>query len=204
MSTETKIRQHDITREKLLASAYCEIHRQGYQSASIANILESTGLTKGALYHHFPTKHALGLAVIDEIIAPKLDTLVFQQLRDSTHPVATLLDIIAGMESLMGDEGIMLGCPLNNLMQEMSPLDEQFRHHLNGILEAWQQAIRSALEHGQKNAVIKAEVDCQAAALFVVSAWEGCASIAKNKQSPASFKMCMAQLHGYVQSLMKV
>ena len=203
MNAPAKIRQQDVTREKLLTSAFCEIHRQGFQGASIANILESTELTKGALYHHFPTKHALGLAIIDEIIAPQLDGLVFEKLRSSEHPVATLLEIIAGVDKYMGDDGIMLGCPLNNLMQEMSPLDEQFRHHLNAILETWQQSICNALEHGQAHDVIKTTVDCQAAALFIVSAWEGCFSIAKNKQCPAAFSMCMTQLHGYVQSLMK-
>ncbi len=197
----TKIKPQDLTREKLLSLAFCEIHRQGFQGASIANILESTELTKGALYHHFPTKHALGLAVIDDIIAPKLETLLFQPLRDSTTPVATLLEMITGVASFMGDDGIMLGCPLNNLMQEMSPLDEQFRHHLNTILETWQQTIHNALLQGQSDGIIKPEVECPAAALFIVSAWEGCFSIAKNKQSPETFKLCMKQLHDYVQSL---
>ncbi len=197
----TKIKPQDLTREKLLSLAFCEIHRQGFQGASIANILESTQLTKGALYHHFPTKHALGLAVVDEIIAPQLESMVFQPLRDSANPVATLLEIIAGVASFLGDEGIMLGCPLNNLMQEMSPLDEQFRHHLNTILETWQQTISNALLQGQAGCVIKPEVDCPAAALFIISAWEGCISIAKNKQSPETFKLCMKQLHDYVQSL---
>ena len=202
MKTQTKINTPDLTRGQLLSLAFCEIHRQGFQGASIANILESTKLTKGALYHHFPTKHALGLAVIDEIIAPRLETLLFQPLRDSTTPVVTLLEILGGVASFIGDEGIMLGCPLNNLMQEMSPLDEKFRHHLNTILETWQQIISTALQHGQENNIVKPDVDCHATALFIVSAWEGCFSIAKNKQSPDSFKLCMKQLHSYVQSLM--
>jgi AcrR family transcriptional regulator len=194
--------KQDITRQKLLQSAYCEMHQHGFQGASIAKILESTALTKGALYHHFPTKHALGLAVIDEIIAPQLDCLVFQPLLTSQQPVTTLLEIIAGVDALMGEEGIKLGCPLNNLMQEMSPLDDQFRQHLNNVLEAWQQAIYKAFEQGQQQHVIKAEVDIKAAALFVISAWEGCFSIAKNKQSPVAFSLCMTQLHGYVRSLL--
>lgn len=203
MNTQVKIKQQDITREKLLNSAFCEMHRQGFQGASIANILDSTGLTKGALYHHFPTKHAIGLAVIDEIIAPHLEALIFTPLRTSENPVQTLLEVISNLEANMGEEGIMLGCPLNNLMQEMSPLDEAFRHRLNSVLEIWQQCIRGALDHGQKHGLIKADVDSQAVALFIVSAWEGCFSIAKNKQSPAAFSMCMKQLHGYVTSLMK-
>jgi AcrR family transcriptional regulator len=195
--------KQDITRHKLLQSAYCEIHQHGFQSASIANILKSTELTKGALYHHFPTKHALGLAVIDEIIAPHLDSLIFQPLQNSPDPVSTLLEIIAGVDTFMGEEGIKLGCPLNNLMQEMSPLDDQFRDHLNTVLEAWQNAVYIALNHAQQHNIIKPEIDIQAAALFIVSAWEGCISIAKNKQSPTAFSLCMTQLHSYVRSLLK-
>ncbi len=201
MSTDTKIKPQDITREKLLSSAFCEIHRNGYQGASITDILESTGLTKGALYHHFATKHALGLAVINEVIAPNLEQLVFEPLRDSVTPVDTLLKIIQHIDVAIGEEVILLGCPLNNLMQEMSPLDEQFRHHLNIILERWQSAIQSALQQGQTQSRIRPDVDCHAAALFIISAWEGCIGIAKNRQSVDSFKTCMRQLHDYVQGL---
>ena len=198
-----EINKQDLTREKLLQAAFCEMHKQGYQGASIANILKSTALTKGALYHHFPTKHALGLAVIDEVIAPQLEQMVFKPLRDSDNPVTTLLAIIAGVDTFIGEAGIMLGCPLNNLMQEMSPLDEQFRHHLNHILELWQRDISTALEHGQRHDVVKPDIDTLAAALFIISAWEGCFSIAKNKQSPSAFSLCMTQLHSYVRSLLK-
>ncbi|NOT17569.1 MAG: TetR/AcrR family transcriptional regulator [Sulfuriferula sp.] len=190
----------DLTRNKLLNAAFCEMHRQGYQGTSIADILQQTALTKGALYHHFPTKHALGLAVIDEVIAPFLSQKVIRPLYDSPTPITTLLDILSRAGEL-GDEGIMLGCPLNNLMQEMSPLDEQFRHQLNNVLEIWQLALHDALITGQQQKIIKPDIDIAAAALFIVSAWEGCYSIAKNKQSPAAFKSCMTQLKSYIHSL---
>ena len=60
--------QLDQARDKILNAAYGEIHRSGFQAASIANILADTKLTKGALYHYFPAKRVLGLAVIDEVI----------------------------------------------------------------------------------------------------------------------------------------
>lgn len=56
-------KQTDLTRDKLLQAAFNEIHLHGFQAASIANILRDTGLTKGALYHHFPTKQELGLEI---------------------------------------------------------------------------------------------------------------------------------------------
>jgi len=186
----------------LLKSAFCEIHRQGFQAASIANILQDTGLTKGALYHHFPTKQALGLAVIEEVIKGQLEGLIFNPLRESERPVEMLLEIIATIDQKVPSDFVMLGCPLNNLMQEMSPLDELFQERLNGVLGVWQKTVEGALKRGQKQGEIRAEVDYKAAALFIVSAWEGCIGVAKNMQSPKAFSVCMQQLHGYVQGLM--
>jgi TetR/AcrR family transcriptional regulator, transcriptional repressor for nem operon len=194
-------RQPDLTRDKILHSAFCEIHRQGFQAASIANILQDTGLTKGALYHHFPTKQALGLAVIDEVIKERLEGLIFKRLRASDTPVETLLDVIATIHKKVPADFVMLGCPLNNLMQEMSALDELFQQQLGGVLGVWQKTVEDALKRGQRQGEIRADVDYKAAALFVVSAWEGCIGVAKNMQSPKAFESCMKQLHGYVMSL---
>lgn len=195
-------RHPDQTRDKLLYSAFCEIHRQGFQAASLSQILEDTGLTKGALYHHFPTKQALGLAVIDEVIAQRLERLIFRPLRESAHPVDTLLEIIATLDGNRPADFIELGCPLNNLMQEMSPLDPAFKTHLNAVLTVWKDAVEAALRHGQAQGAVRPEVDCRAVALFVVSAWEGCVGIAKNLQSSEAFGLCMQQLHSYLRSLM--
>ena len=60
------------TRGKILNAAYREIHTNGFQSASLNNILARTGLAKGALYHHFPNKTELGcpLPVLAQEMAP--------------------------------------------------------------------------------------------------------------------------------------
>src|SRR3954463_4371958 len=63
-----RTRTPEATRDRLLGAAFQEIHRRGYQAASIDSILASTGLTKGALYHHFADKAALGPPVCDEVV----------------------------------------------------------------------------------------------------------------------------------------
>ncbi len=194
-------RHTDQTREKLLNAAFGEIYRQGFQAASIANILQDTGLTKGALYHHFPTKHELGLAVVDEVIRERLEQRVFRRLRESKEPVTTLIEIM-GDRARSDSQMIALGCPLNNLMQEMSPLDDSFREKLNAILTTWGRTIEDALRRGQEAGVLRADVDLRAASLFIVSAWEGCVGMAKSLQSPDGFAICMKQLQNYVRGLM--
>jgi AcrR family transcriptional regulator len=195
-------RQPDLTRQRILEAGYKEIHRQGFQAASIANILADTGLTKGALYHHFPSKKDLGLAVVDEMVGARLAERNIAPLREAAHPVQAMIDLI-GCKQGQSDELIRLGCPLNNLMQEMSPVDEDFRNRLNRILALWQDAFEDALRRGQVGGQVRAEVNCRAAALFIVSAWEGCAGVAKNMQSVESFRACMSQLQSYVAGLLK-
>ena len=195
-------KQTDLTREKLLNAAFGEIHRHGFQAASIANILQDTGLTKGALYHHFPNKRDLGLAVIDEVIGEKLDGLIFRRIYESPEPVAALLQVISDIGNRCDPTFIELGCPLNNLMQEMSPLDEDFKARINGVLGAFGRTVEDALLRGQEAGALRADVDCRAAALFIVSAWEGCVGVAKSLQSMDSFGVCMTQLHAYVRSLL--
>ena len=139
-------KQPDLTRDKLLQAAFCEIHRKGFQAASIANILADTGLTKGALYHHFPTKQVLGLAIVDEVIKQRLESRYYIPLRESDKPLDTLLEFLEDMPK-RADDLVLLGCPLNNLMQEMSPIDAEFRAHLCAVMNAWRAAMETALRH---------------------------------------------------------
>jgi uncharacterized membrane protein YqjE len=48
---------------------------------------------------------------------------------------------------------------------------------------------------------VRADLDCEAASLFLVAAWEGCWGIAKNRQSAAVFRHCLGELRDYVRGL---
>jgi TetR/AcrR family transcriptional repressor of nem operon len=113
------------TRERLLRAAFREMHRSGFRSADVNAILMAAGVTKGALYHHFDNKEALGYAVADEIIASNLHRKWVQPLQDAENPIDVLIRIIQS-ESLKRED-VQRGCPLLNLSQEMSSLDEGFR-----------------------------------------------------------------------------
>ena len=194
-------KQPDITRDKIIDAAYQEIYRHGFQAASLSNILAKTGLTKGALYHHFPNKNDLGFAVIDEVIREGFEVRMFAPLRESVDPIETLTEIIRHKAETSTPETVSQGCALNNLMQEMSALDVDFKRSLNGILKTWQDTLTDALKRAQKQGQVRKDIDCRAAALFVVSAFEGCIGVAKNQQSVKELGLCLAQLESYVLGL---
>ncbi|MBI3432814.1 MAG: TetR/AcrR family transcriptional regulator [Hydrogenophilales bacterium] len=199
MTTSTKA--PDLTRQKLLEAAFGEIHRNGFQAASITQILCDTGLTKGALYHHFPDKKALGLAVVDEVIRPRLAALMFAPLADTRQPLAAMQALLAGKAAEDDPMVVTLGCPLNNLMQEMSPVDEGFRLQLNGVFEDWVGVVAAALERGKTAGEVRRDVEAEATAFFIVSALEGCVGMSKNTQSVTAYRSCLAQLGRFLDTL---
>ncbi len=178
------------TRQMLLQAAFMEIHRMGYQAASLQNILKNTGLTKGALYHHFPNKKSLGHAVLDEIIREILIAEWVTPLQDTTNPIDALTKTIKDVGEKLTQEDVELGCPLNNLAQEMSPIDPVFREKISTIYTEWREAIEQVLEQGKTNNTVKKEVNSQQIAIVFTATLEGCMGMAKNAQSMELLLRC--------------
>lgn len=190
----------DDSRKKLLDSAFQEIYKCGFQSASLSSILSETGLTKGALYHHFPTKKDLGLAVIDEVIYQSIRDRIFNTIQNAESPLEGILSVLSESKN-RSQHQIDLGCPLNNLIQEMSPLDSDFNTHLVKVVERWQAIYQEALAQSQKRGEIRQDIDIKETALFIFAARQGCISAAKTMQSSEVLASCLDRLYDYVLSL---
>ena len=190
------------TRDTLLQAAFQEIYRHGFQGASLDRILEATAVTKGALYHHFNGKRALGYAVFDEVVAPFIRDRWLPPLAGAEDPIAALKLLLHTIAHLEDDAPrILFGCPLNNLVQEMSPLDTGFRARSRALLDEWRSGIEEALQRGQRSGIVRADVEPADAALLIAATVEGCYGIAKAEQSAAPIHTGFAMLGLFLDSL---
>ena len=195
-------RNPDLTRRRILEAAFIEMYRNGFQGMRLDEVTAASELTKGALYHHFPNKQALGYAVVEEVIRPMMESIWVQPLQQATDPLQGLLDVIEHMpEAKPSEMMIQYGCPLNNLAQEMSPLDEGFRQRLDQVFNIWHRVISDALLAARSKGIIRADIDCEDTATFVMAALEGCIGIAKNAQSVDRLMACNRGLMQYLLSL---
>src|SRR5436309_903296 len=127
-TTTPAARAPDATRKKILAAAFAEFYKHGFQGGSLNQIVETAGTTKGALFHHFAGKQELGYAVVDEIIGPILEQRWLAPLAEPKDAVAEMKRVFRHLvKEDIRSGAYRQGCPLNNLAQEMSPLDEGFR-----------------------------------------------------------------------------
>ncbi|MGA8553952.1 MAG: TetR family transcriptional regulator C-terminal domain-containing protein [Candidatus Acidiferrales bacterium] len=183
----------------MLQAAFREVHRSGFQSAGIDTILAATNVTKGALYYHFESKEALGYAIVEEIIAKLVHDRWLRPLLSDGQPINILIGIVRRLP--VRPEDIRESCPLLNLAQEMSPLDEQFRKRLERLFLAWQEGVATLLRRGQSQGTVRRDLNPDETASFLVAMVEGYASLAKVAQDAKVWELGMRNIVGWLRSL---
>ena len=198
----TAVRAPENTRRKILEAAFGEFYRNGFQGSSLNRIVEEAGTTKGALFHHFQGKNELGYAVVREVIYPQLKARWSDPLAHSTDPITDLKRLFRQcLKDERSDGQLVHGCPLNNLAQEMSPLDEKFRQILEQIYIAWCQSLEGAFARGIKAGTVRKNVSPRKVAAFIVAAQAGIVGTAKNAQSEELMMQSGQAFFDYLDSL---
>jgi AcrR family transcriptional regulator len=192
-------RDPERTRERLLQAGFQEVYRSGFQSASIDTILAATNVTKGALYYHFDSKEDLGHAIIEEIVAKLPQDKWLRPLERCKNPIDALIGIVQATS--VGPEDVKGGCPLVNLAQEMSALDEQFRRRLETIFHDWQEGIATALRRGQSQGTVRRDLVPEETAGFLMAMYEGYVLLAKNAQDAKVWNVGIRNIVGWLRSL---
>jgi len=200
-ATMTAKRNPENTRLKILEAAFQEMHKHGFQGLRIDQVLKKTDLNKGALYHHFASKQVLGYAVLDELIKPRIIELFVSPLNKFDDPLQAIHNIVEGIGHSANSESLTLGCPLNNLAQEMSAIDEGFRKRIEKIFQFWLTAIADALIKGQEQGFVNPSIRVEDSAVFILSSVEGAIGMTKNHQNKDIFFRCSKELKRYLDSL---
>jgi AcrR family transcriptional regulator len=189
------------TRNHILQVAFGEIYQHGFQGVSINDIIDKTDVTKGAFFHYFSTKQALGYALIDEILKDLTLSRWIRPLAAYKNPVSGILKQLKKIIDDTTDEKMALGCPLNNLIQEMSSVDPVFHAKLQEVLKLWIDAIERYLKKARDDGYIKPNVDTRQAAEFIVTVHEGGFGVAKSMRDKKIWHSLYGSLKRYLESI---
>ena len=98
MSTRTQAERSESTRAALLAAGRRLFGERGYAAVGTEEIVREAGVTRGALYHHFPGKRELLAAVYEQI-----EQEVAEQVGGEVRPGAGALETLAAGADLFLD-----------------------------------------------------------------------------------------------------
>jgi AcrR family transcriptional regulator len=192
----------EATRRKLLDAAFAEFYANGFQGGSLNNIVAAAGATKGALFHHFESKQALGYAVLDDIIGPLLLSRWLDPLSDTTDPLAAIQQAFRRyVEADIASGHWLQGCPLNNLAQEMSPLDAGFQQRIERLYDTWRAHYAAALERGIQAGTVRSDVAPANVAALLVAAQMGIWGSGKSARDTQVMRQATDGVCDYLASL---
>jgi len=191
----------ETTRFRILQAAHEEMYEHGFQGLRIDAVLKKTQLAKGALYHYFPTKLALGYAVLDEVIMGFFQENWREFLGASNDPLQALKGFFKKKCDDIQSGDCTNGCPLTNLVQEMSTQDEGFHQRLKEVMKNIVCWVSAGLKQGQVDGIVRSDIDTIKIATFLLSSYQGIMGTAKCMQSMELAFGLFDTLGEYIESL---
>ncbi len=170
-------------RDKLIQVGKQIIVQQGFNAASLNEILTAAGVPKGSFYYYFSSKDDFGLAIIDDF-ARKYQNKFELILQDAsvTH-LKRLHNYFASGIADMRQCDCSEGCLMGNLAQELSAQNELFRDRLSQIFLDWEEAFAGCLDSAIQMGEIPQEQDVSTLAQFILAGWQGAILQAKVSKS---------------------
>jgi TetR/AcrR family transcriptional repressor of nem operon len=176
-------------RESIIRHGASLIHAKGYNNTGLSDILKAARVPKGSFYFYFKSKDEFGLAVLDHY-GRFIEHMAAAHCSDKALPplqrLERFMDVYHGLFESMG---FSCGCPIGNLMQEMSDLNEDFRTRVSDIYSGMGEFMAGLLEEAREKGDIPSSVDADATARFILNSWEGAIMHMKVTKNDAPLKL---------------
>jgi TetR/AcrR family transcriptional repressor of nem operon len=167
------------TRSEILNKSMSVIYQNGYQAASIDEIIKNLNVTKGAFFYHFKSKEDMCVSMINEVFKKNSHKLWVVPLEGTKDPVK---DIPKLLRSILYDEeyfDVRYGCPTINLIEEMSPQNAVLRKLLRQVMNEWIGGLEQVLAKGKEQGTVSAALNPKDAANFIVAGYAGARGMGK-------------------------
>ena len=159
-------------RNAILDAAAKVINERGFTHTSVDDLIHATGLSgKSHFYHYFPSKEALGFAVLDRQFERFTERGLAILSEPMIEPMDRLALFIDTLVALQHERGSGYGSPFGNLAGEMADSHEGFRKRLVVVFEQWARLLDLLL--GELRPRLREGVDATRVARFVIAALEG-------------------------------
>jgi TetR/AcrR family transcriptional repressor of nem operon len=187
------------TRTRLVATAMQLFWEKGFNSTSIAEVLKGAEANSGSLYHFFPGKSDLLVAVLEmyhDGIGPMLLQPAWKGIED---PVERIFALLARYRKSLQDTDCFYGCPIGSLALELHEPDLPVRIALAKNFDAWIDAVAACLNEARHKFMV--DIDVRGLAQFVLTVMEGGVMQARTFREIDYFDAAVRQLRRYFELL---
>lgn len=175
-----------------MAAAADLFHARSFEDVSTAEVCARAGVHPGSLYHFFPTKRELGLAVLEHQWHGMQDSVLVPLSAARAAPLDRLRGFLDAAVAYHCEGaavgGTVRGCPVGNLAVELGTICPEFQARSAAIFRAWSEAVTRVLEEAAARGELRDGLDPEVGGLLVVSQVEGALVLAKALNDPAPLR----------------
>ena len=188
----------------LIETMFEALYFEGYNASNLNTLLKKAGTSKGGLYHHFGSKKELALETLSVVVGDFLDLYWKPALESNNHPVDAIEELLKKLPGtrILGHAvyDFKYGCPLNNMIQEMSAIDDDFNALLSRLFTRWATIVKESFDRAVEKGVFKKDMDTLKISEFFVASLEGCLSMAKVRRSEETYLSSTSTLLEYLRT----
>ena len=189
------------TRSRLVLTAMQLFWEKGYNSTSIADVLQTAKVNSGSLYYFFPSKTDLLAAVLDlyhEGIGSMLLAPAWAGVED---PIERIFALLARYRKSLADTDCFYGCPIGSLALELHEPDPVVRERLAKNFDAWIEAVAECLLQAKSR--LPPDLNRRELAQFVLTTMEGGVMQARTFRDINYYDAAVRQLRQYFKALIE-
>jgi len=187
------------TKDKIVYAAMLLFAQKGYASTSVADILQAAGINAGSLYHFFPGKQDVLLAVLDAYLQGIHPMLLQPAWKGVTDPIERVFALLDRYRSHLENTECTYGCPIGSIALELHEPDPAVRKLLAANFAGWVNAIEQCfIEAGDR---LPTTVDRRALAIFALTTMEGGVMVSRTDRTLDAFDDAVKMLRDYVNRL---
>lgn len=159
------------TADKILDAAQTFIQERGYHAMSFDGVAGKVGIKKPSIVHHFPTKAALGTAVIQRY-RKQVHGEINDLLNRPEPSAAAILDLFLAPFLSLGEDGELV-CLCGALAGEFGALPDEMRTEVAAFFDERHRWLTCILARGKTEGTFQLQGDPEGLAGLILDAMQG-------------------------------
>ena len=188
-------------RTQLLDAAVNVIRAKGYSAATVDDICQSAGVTKGGFFHHFESKEELAVSAAQYFSSMSDGLFSTAPYRKLTNPVDRLLGYVDFRKALLRGELPEFTCLLGTMVQEAYATHPSIREACDKGISEQVTMLEADISEAMRKHRVKSQWSARSLALHIQAVIQGALVLAKAKNGPAVAVGCFEHLRRYLEML---